>query len=544
ECPRLPVAGRLFADRFAFTQAATRLAETLRQDSPQQGIRWLAPEQATGLTAPIVILAHLTETSFPRIRSAASALEDLAAEQALFRDLIGCCTQQLILSYPATDPRGQQLLPSSFLSDLIRRFPTGSIPTTRQRMLTDRYAVGTLSTAAEERIAVARTIAAAESTPKPTLISKSQLRWLHEAKQLNFARSRFKKCGPYDGKLTHPATLNRLAEQTTTNRPWSPTALETYITCPFRYWLQHLLRIQPLENPSDELEATRRGAATHRGLARFHAALRDRMAEPCDDAELQKYLLGTMQEYAERASSPALRKLWMLEGQRLIRSLRRYRHDWESFRETWQEQGITPAPYKLELGFGLGPHPNPTAPDDGPALELRLPNSVFRLHGRIDRIDQALLPDGSTGYWIIDYKTGSDAAYGARAVAELEKLQLALYALAVEELFLKKARPLGLLYWFLQKDGPRLVFPAKPRGKTKAVTLQLFENPEVWPSYRQTLLGWVEQLLQEIHAGNFSLLPRADDCSQRCGYGLACRISSARRDEKIRPLSLPVLPNH
>ncbi|MGL4421911.1 MAG: hypothetical protein ACRCZF_14690, partial [Gemmataceae bacterium] len=136
ECPRLPVAGRLFADRFAFTQAAKRLAETLRQDSPQQGIRWLAPEQATSLTAPIVILAQLTETSFPRIRSAASALEDLAAEQALFRELIGCCTQQLILSFPATDPRGQQLLPSSFLSDLIRRFPTGSIPTTRQRMLT------------------------------------------------------------------------------------------------------------------------------------------------------------------------------------------------------------------------------------------------------------------------------------------------------------------------------------------------------------------------------------------------------------------------
>ena len=58
-------------------------------------------------------------------------------------------------------------------------------------------------------------------------------------------------------------------------RVFSPTALEEYVACPFRFFLRHVLRLEPLEDPSEEIEVTRRGQAFHRALARLHRKLKD-----------------------------------------------------------------------------------------------------------------------------------------------------------------------------------------------------------------------------------------------------------------------------
>src|SRR5262249_58412998 len=85
-----------------------------------------------------------------------------------------------------------------------------------------------------------------------------------------------------------------------------------------------------------------------------------------------------------------------------------------------------------------------------------------RVSGRIDRVDVTELP-GGVGYWVIDYKTGRAEHYTGKALAEFQRLQLTLYALAVEEVLLadRQARPLGLAYWLVADGGPKVVLPAR-----------------------------------------------------------------------------------
>src|SRR5437899_430555 len=55
----------------------------------------------------------------------------------------------------------------------------------------------------------------------------------------------------------------------------SPCPTASYVACPFRFLLRHVMRLEPLEDPREEIEVTRRGQAFHRALARLHRALKE-----------------------------------------------------------------------------------------------------------------------------------------------------------------------------------------------------------------------------------------------------------------------------
>ena len=131
-----------------------------------------------------------------------------------------------------------------------------------------------------------------------------------------------------------------------------------------------------------------------------------------------------------------------------------------------------------------------------------------RISGRIDRVDVAELDNGELGFWIIDYKTGRSSHYTATDTAELRKLQLPLYALAVEGVFLhgQGARPLGLAYWLVSDSGPKVVLPG--RNAT-----HWLDETRRWPAIRERLVEWVTTLAASIRKGRFPLAPRSEHCS-------------------------------
>jgi ATP-dependent helicase/DNAse subunit B len=160
-----------------------------------------------------------------------------------------------------------------------------------------------------------------------------------------------------------------------------------------------------------------------------------------------------------------------------------------------------------------------------------------RISGRIDRVDIAELPDGSLGFWIIDYKTGRGRNYTGAGLKEFSRLQLTLYALAAEEVVLAnyQARPLGLAYWLVMEDGPRLVLP----GSQKA--LAWLEAAEEWQVLRSALRRWVLELSKRIRAGQFALKPREEKCTEKCDFAQICRITQTRSivERKTWQLELP-----
>src|SRR5262249_40720639 len=142
----------------------------------------------------------------------------------------------------------------------------------------------------------------------------------------------------------------------------------------------------------------------------------------------------------------------------------RYPEHWQKFLGPWHERGIAPRPHFFEVDFGLpaGP-PDDNAGPPQPPLVIRNEMLEVRISGRIDRVDLAELPEGSVGFWIIDYKGGRWSHYTSTDLAEFRRLQLTLYALAVEEVFLagQQARPLGLAYWLVAENGPKVALPTR-----------------------------------------------------------------------------------
>jgi ATP-dependent helicase/DNAse subunit B len=505
------------------------------------------------LTAPVPLFDEQERQAFKQFGLAFPCAADLLVdEMLLFYQVVTRAQCSVVFSYPAVDDRGQALLPSSFLNSVRDCFTPDSIPVQQRRMLIEGYDRDLCLSAAEYRVqfaaAARRGSKASRKNDKVELLSLFSLGpdlAANLADAADLARQRFSlgEHGPYDGLFRHPAVIGEIQKSYGPEKVFSPTALESYIACPFRFFLGNVLHLEPLEEPREEIEGTDRGLAFHRALSRLHTHLRSRgIHQPHEnvDHHILEQLDKAVKECAGRAS-PASEVLWRLEGERLKRAAERYRAHWQKFVEPWLPRGVTPQPYDFEVSFGL-PAVNGTTPA-GP-LVIRWEGIEVRISGRIDRVDVAELPDGTDfthGYWVIDYKTGRSSYYNSADLQEFRRLQLTLYALAVEEVLLadKKARPMGLAYWLVTDSGPKVALPAYP---SRAVAW--FEEGKAWRVLREQLQAWVVQVVSQIRRGAFPLKPRSEQCTQTCDFGQVCRISQSRSavEKKSWQLPLPLIP--
>ena len=558
-------------------------AESLLARTPRGPgrVRVLSAPLARGLESPYLFVMGLGERSFPRLAAPefffdeaerqalkqagldfACAADLMPDEMLLFYQVVTRARRQLVLSYPAVDNKGQALLPSMFLNTLLGCFRDQAIPVQRQRMLIEGYGRLLPLCPAEFRVQWAAEAGArgqgpgatkkpsalpgpepsgasqtlpSSLTPDPWPLAPDLCANLTAAARMARLRFQSDEYSAYDGLLASPDILAELNRLFGPDKVYSPTALEDYIACPFRFFIGHVLRLEALEGPREEVEHTQRGAAIHRALARLHQQLRDagtHLPGPEVDGHLVRRLEEAVNEYAAR-SSPASEVLWRLEGRRLQRALTRYRAHWEKFLKPWLAQSVSPRPHLFEVAFGMPPRDG-EAPA-GP-LVIAVDGVEVRIRGRIDRVDVADLPD-ATGFWIIDYKTGRSGHYTAADLQNFQRLQLTLYALAVEEVLLadRRARPLGLAYWLVSDTGVKVALPA--RGQTVWLN-----ETDAWRAVREQLTRWVARLVAHIRRGVFPLSPRSKDCTATCDYSQVCRITQSRSLEKTWQLPLPVIP--
>lgn len=544
---------RIFLRRLSAIAGAAGLPRTPR--GPGR-VRVLSAELARHLEVDHLFVMGLGERSFPRLAGPANLLDErdrLAYQQAgldlpgsadatpeemlLFYQLITRARSSLTVSYPAVDERGQDLLPSSFLLALLDCFPPGTVATERRRMLIEGYIQDRLLSPVEYRVCL--TARGPDALSQDVVLPEPLRANLLDAVCLKQNRFREQQHNAFDGLLRDPAIVQELAQRFGPERILSPTSLEEYVTCPFRFFLGSVLGLEPLEEPHEEIEVTRRGQACHRALARLHRQLQQEAIHQPDDSladRVRTEIQRAVKEDMGRAPSAAARELWRLEGQRLTRRIERYGEHWQKFLTPWLEKGLGPRPHYFEIDFGLPAEGIPATVPHGP-LVLREGPLEVRISGRIDRVDLINLADGSIGFWIIDYKTGRAGSYTSKGLTEFRRLQLTLYALAVEEVLLadQNARPLGLAYWLVMEDGPKLVLPA-----TRDPLLWLTEERR-WKVLRDQLRTWVLTLVNKIRQGEFPLQPRDEDCPLTCHFGQTCRITQSRKVEKEWSLPLPII---
>ena len=233
-----------------------------------------------------------------------------------------------------------------------------------------------------------------------------------------------------------------------TSRVISPTALEAYVDCPHAYLLRHVLRVQPLEEPEEQLTITpmQRGNLVHDVLEEWLLAELGHgvpaAGQPwSDDARSRlEQVAGRWCDEYEALGLTGHPRLWPRERERVLAELRRFPdHDDDRRRE------LGASAHAAELAFGIATAP-PLQVDlgDGRRVALR---------GRIDRIDR----DVRGGLVVTDYKTGSSYRYTSLSEeapdADGRMLQLPVYGLAVRAVEGNDDLPVRVEYWFTSNKG-------------------------------------------------------------------------------------------
>lgn len=225
----------------------------------------------------------------------------------------------------------------------------------------------------------------------------------------------------------------------------SPTGLESWAECGFRYYLSHVLHLRDRDDPERirAIDARDRGSLVHEILERFLAEAIDtgppdpgQPWSPAQRARLGELAVEVFDRY--EAMGRTGRPLgWRLERQRLLGVLDRFLDADQAHRAAWRSR-----PDRVELPFGVdGADPVVFELPDGRSLHFR---------GVADRVDRA-----EDGRWIvIDYKTGKGTKY-----RDLEDdpflggttLQLGLYSEAAHQLLGGDAA--AAYYWLVDDPG-------------------------------------------------------------------------------------------
>lgn len=273
------------------------------------------------------------------------------------------------------------------------------------------------------------------------------------------------RLGPFDGLVGPLPGLAPDAERAT-----SPTTLEAWANCPFRYFLDHVLRVREVERPeaTEALSAADRGSLVHEILERFVGQAGDiTPGHRWSDVEREQLLAITRAccDKAEARGITGWAAIWRVERRRIERTVLALLDDDEAMR---RELGV--APGALEWAFGIDGNP-PVGVDlgDGRCLAFR---------GRVDRIDMSA--DGRRVV-VLDYKTGSSRRYRGidrDAVLGGRCLQLAVYAHAAE-LYAPGAE-LHAYYWFVGRPGSServgYHFDDARRARTRAVLRRMVDG--------------------------------------------------------------------
>jgi len=277
-----------------------------------------------------------------------------------------------------------------------------------------------------------------------------------------YSRWEMKKWTVHDGLLNADSTLaDALPAYRLSARPYSPTALQAFAACPYRFALlgMHGLRPRDTIQPLNQMDPLTRGGlfhaiqhefferAKHAGLLPVSAANLSACLEVLDRA-----LNVTADQYADELA-PAIQRVWRAE----LEDIRTDLHGW------LQNISVDPSwlPLHFELAFGL----RDTAGRDPGSIEdpVTLENGA-RLRGAIDLVERHTTRGALR---VIDHKTGKPPDRPPAIVGGGVALQPLLYALAAEKALGARVES-GRLFYCTQRGNYRAVdIPATPDARLR-----------------------------------------------------------------------------
>jgi ATP-dependent helicase/nuclease subunit B len=496
--------------------------------------------EARGRAFEVVFLPGLAEGLFPRRaredpllldehRSKMKARLDqqtqrVARERLLLRSAAAAAVTRLVVSYPRMDVAEARARVPSFYALEVVRAAEGRLPSLRDfreraarstRARLDWPAPDDPSVAiddAEYDLASLR-LARKEGSARylmeanPHLARSLRTRWLRWGKRWSFA----------DGIVDPDAAVIKVLESQTLNRrSYSPSSLQNFAACPYRFLLHAIFQFRPREEPAplQQMDPLTRGSLFHAVQFELFSELRQAGLLPIASARLTRMLdladqvLDRVAAQFEEDLAPAIPRVWKSEVEGVRTDLRGWLQHTAALQPEW-------IPAHFEFGFGLraGAGRDPASTSDEAVIL-----DGIRLRGSIDLIERHTTRDALR---VTDHKTGKAPERRPQYVGGGSALQPLLYALAVERLLDGPVESGGLYFCTERGDFTRFDIPVTEESRGRLTRV-------------------LQTIQRSIEGGFLPAAPQAGACSL-CDYRPVCGPYEEMRTRRKQPERLETL---
>lgn len=307
------------------------------------------------------------------------------------------------------------------------------------------------------------------------------------------------------------------------DRQFSYSQLETYAKCPYKYFAERVLKIEPNEEPTDELEFHELGTLLHLILYEFYTELQKEKINlsGCtseDFLKATKLIFKIAEDKISEAhfNSPLTffekERILGIEGKKENSVLYKF-----LLYERENKDGFTPTFF--ETGFGNFGNSNNK---ESMLKEIKI--GKIRIRGKIDRID---LNEDQNKFKVVDYKLSGKKPTSTNLQNGIA-LQIPLYLYAAKELIKaqleKDSVPVaGEIYSLKYKNEEFGKKKVKPVIKKLDEDKLIEENEKLIEDCVINVEGYVRQITE----GKFNLSTlsnRENEICKYCGFKSVCRI--------------------
>ncbi|HKO30848.1 MAG TPA: PD-(D/E)XK nuclease family protein [Nitrospiraceae bacterium] len=375
-----------------------------------QGVQVLDAMTARGRTVRALFMLGMNEKLFPRYVREDPFLRDRQRlvlestlgykidekfvgheeELLLFELLSRSARHRLYLSYQRADESGRVMAPSSFIAMALRdsRFigrPEVTVPRRLTQRISERPAIQDLLPA--EELALGCLLQGYDAGPLFNAMGRDQALFEQGFATLKIIERESPDLGPFDGMI---GALTPGPPETT-KRSFSPTALERYATCPFQYFAEKVLRLEPVQRlHHDHLPPLMLGTLVHESLRASYRRLvslqwpDEQLTEARVQSTVHEAVTDTFAAHAaSQGTGHAL--LWTMAREQVTELVTAaVSSDQAEYRAT----GFRPVAFEA-AAEGIVP------------LESETSSASFKIHGTLDRVDYRAEPPALR---IVDYK--------------------------------------------------------------------------------------------------------------------------------------------
>lgn len=380
------------------------------EEDRHQGVQVLDAMTARGRTVRALFVLGMNDKLFPRYVREDPFLRDrqrvvlestlgykidekLAGheeELLLFELLSRSATNRLYLSYQRADETGRVMAPSGFIAMAMRdpRFvgkPEETVP--RRLTLRIREQPSIQDLLPVEDLALGCLLQGHDALPLLDAMGRDRPLVEQGLATLKTIERDSPELGPFDGMVGAQAP----AFPTAMERSFSPTALEQYATCPFQYFAEKVLRLEPLRRlHHDHLPPLTLGTLVHESLRVSYERLV--LLQWPDDSLTEARVQSTVYEavtdtFAAHAASQGTGHalLWTLAREQVTELVTAAV---SSDQAEYQATGFRPVAFEI-TAQGIVP------------LESDASSVPLKLRGTLDRVDYRAEPPALR---IVDYK--------------------------------------------------------------------------------------------------------------------------------------------